>query len=336
MKAYISKLLSKINLKMHKDWKCPKYKVEHVDEYGVEYGNCMHGFLKYDRFKEEKGENGFVLSAETWQSHEIMRKELYELTHRETNLKKVTILTDDTIFGEELNFSLFCGSETWKDEEQELHLMEMPAKSLKNMVIYWVNYYAMKKGGASPELIRQIKSLLEIDAEDNNLNALLASIKDEVLKHTPDAHLFPELISVRHIGSDRGDIYIVDGTEIEKVLAYAYLLEKCNGVIYAVNMELVSSDDVTLFTPKKDCVYTYAASELDKFYQSQSMNVLFNDSDFYFMGIHSDLEKQELLNILEKKGISLSEKEENWISEPNGGGVVIIPKLGTYILGQIL
>ena len=180
----------------------------------------------------------------------------------------------------------------------------------------------------------QIKKAAEIEATSDFLEMFINRIDDFALKSALKVRPFPQSIVVHCITVNGSEIFLVKGTEVEKTLAYAYLLEKYNGIIYVLNMELLSSDDVALFIPKDGSVYTYSASNLGQFYRAKSTNSLFDSAEFFFFGAHTISDKLALFSILGNHGMYLLKDEKKWISEPASGSLMI-SRLVSYMLKEV-
>lgn len=299
-------------------------------KHGVCYGiDSATGEVQYERFGAVNGESGFILSSDTTKSYKIIKKEIVNLANTG---RTVTVLTDSAEFADDLRYDM--GENEQNSTDRELHPQTASAELYKKMVIHWARNCAMTNGQLPKNKSDQIKKAAEIEATSDFLEMFINRIDDFALKSALKVRPFPQSIVVHCITVNGSEIFLVKGTEVEKTLAYAYLLEKYNGIIYVLNMELLSSDDVALFIPKDGSVYTYSASNLGQFYRAKSTNSLFDSAEFFFFGAHTISDKLALFSILGNHGMYLLKDEKKWISEPASGSLMI-SRLVSYMLKEV-
>lgn len=309
---------------------CPWSKLQDRKS-GVSYGtDSATGEVLYDRFRSGDAENALIASSDPWRSVEAMKREIRELTHAG---KAVCVLMDSQGVGRALAEDAQKGSAP-AGTTCELQMQNAPSDLYKKMVIHWARNCAMTNGHLSKTRNDLIREAAEIEASADFLERFLERIEEPGLKSALRVRPFPRVIPVeRIVYTDNMDVYLVNGTETEKTLAYAYLLQEQHGIIYAVNMELVSTDEGTLFTPHEDSIYAYSASSLPRFYRARSTADLLKHISFYFIGEHQISHKLALISALGECGMYLSRDEKNWISEPAKGNVLITP-LASYMLSD--
>lgn len=298
---------------------------------GVSYGaDSATGEVLYDRFRNGEAESALIVSSDPLCSVEIMKREIRELTRTG---KSVCVLMESQGAGRTL-IEDAQKSSTPAGTTRELQMQNAPSDLYKKMVIHWARNCAMTNGHLSKTRNDLIREAAEIEASADFLEKFLERIEEPGLKSALRVRPFPKAIPVEHIVyPDNMDVYLVNGTETEKALAYAYLLQEQHGIIYAVNMELVSTDEGALFTPHEDSIYAYSTSNLSRFYRTRSTADLLKHVPFYFIGEHQISHKLALISVLGECGMYLSRDEKNWISEPAKGSVLITP-LVSYMLSD--
>lgn len=299
---------------------------------GVSYGvDSATGEVLYDRFRSGEAENALIASSDPARSMEVMKREIRELTRAG---RAVYVLADSQGVGKALTEDAEKGGAP-AGTTLELQMQNVPSDLYKKMVIHWARDCTMTNGHLSKTRNDLIRKAAEIDASGDFLEKFLERIEDPGLKSALRVRPFPSTIPVEHIVYPGGlDAYFVSGTETEKTLAYAYLLQEQHGIIYAVNMELVSTDEGALFTPHEDSVYTYSASNLLRFYHTRSTADLLKHISFYCIGEHKISHKLALIGALSECEMYLSRDEKNWVSEPAKGSVLITP-LASYMLSNV-
>lgn len=306
---------------------CPWSKLKERQN-GVLYGeDTLIGEARYNRFIEGAPESGCILSSKR---EVLMNAVVQELTYLVGIGKKSFMVIDDSW-------------DEFKDEAKEEFI---PNKDFiccpnladpelyRQMVMHWARNCVLtngKVGRGKVEAIRQ--TAMAIEPSSNFLSDFTEAITDASLKSACKTRPFPEKIAVEHYtGKDSGiEVFAVKGTQLEKELAYSYILSKCKGIVYALDMELLATKDTDLLQMCDDTIYTFSSTKLDVVYRSKMAQKVIERCKFVLLGEHKTIHRIGLIDTLTDSGLHLSKKEQNWITEPARGSV-LITGLTSYLL----
>ena len=166
---------------------------------------------------------------------------------------------------------------------------------------------------------------MAIEPSKNFLTDFVNALSDVSIKSACKVRPFPEKTHIeRFKGKDSGIIvFVVKGTQLEKELSYSYIISKCKGYVYALDMELLAAKDADLLEMCDNAVYTFSSVKLDTVYRTPMAAKVIKRCKFVLLGEHKVSHKIGLIDTLTDSGLYLSKKEQNWISEPAKGNVLI-------------
>lgn len=295
---------------------------------GPVYGeDSILGTVQYKRFSAEKPENGCVLSSQYENISEIVKMELVDLIKKGIT---VHVLMSGE-YPERVEDICDAIGPTGTGKSYTLDLTDASPQLYKNMVIYWAKNACSTNGRITRQREELIRNAADMEPSHDFLERFIGNVTDTSLRSALNVRPFPKTVFAKqYIGVNESDILAVNGTPLERTLAYALLMEQCRGIVYSLNTELISVN-AGLFTPDAGTVYTYSAVNLDTFYQSKEFNNLIPTVEFWLIGEHKIPHKLALMAALGEAGMFLSKKEQAWISEP-ANGTVMITALASYML----
>ena len=309
---------------------CPWSKLKERQN-GAIYGeDTLIGKVMYNRFIEDDSESGCILSSKR---EVVLNAVLQELSYLTSITKQPTIIIDDSwsdfkgMATEEfeLNRQFICNT---KDADPNLY---------RQMVIHWAQSCTLANGKTDRGMIETIhETAMKIEPSENFLPDFMASITDTSLKNVCHTRSFPEQILVDcYTGKVSGIVaFVVKGTQLEKELAYSYIVSKSNGFVYALDMELLAVSDSDLLQMSNNAVYTFSSTKPESVYRTTMAKKVIEKCKFVLLGEHRVSHKIALIDTLADSGMYLSKKEQKWISEPAKGTVLITGSASYTLIGR--